>query len=76
MQLTRSKKAVLVFDKNKVFLVVYVSLFQLSKVDISEGGDTDVAIVEIDTSTIPLDVLFHLTVQSSTIRFEGQQLVK
>uniref|UniRef100_A0A0N4ZSK5 FSA_C domain-containing protein n=1 Tax=Parastrongyloides trichosuri TaxID=131310 RepID=A0A0N4ZSK5_PARTI len=31
-------------------------------------------IVAIDTSGLPLDVLFHLNVQSSTIRFEGQQI--
>ncbi|CEF63634.1 Fragile site-associated protein, C-terminal domain-containing protein [Strongyloides ratti] len=31
-------------------------------------------IVAIDTSGLPLDVLFHLNVQSSTIRFEGQQV--
>lgn len=37
--------------------------------------DSDVSIVEIDTSVIPLDVLFHLTVHSSAIRFEGQQQV-
>uniref|UniRef100_A0A1I7W8X0 FSA_C domain-containing protein n=1 Tax=Heterorhabditis bacteriophora TaxID=37862 RepID=A0A1I7W8X0_HETBA len=30
-------------------------------------------IVAIDTSVLPLDVLFYLTVQSSTIRFDGQQ---
>lgn len=36
---------------------------------------SDVSIVEMDTSVIPLDVLFHLTVQSSAIRFEGQQQV-
>uniref|UniRef100_A0AC35TQR5 FSA_C domain-containing protein n=1 Tax=Rhabditophanes sp. KR3021 TaxID=114890 RepID=A0AC35TQR5_9BILA len=30
-------------------------------------------IVAIDTSGLPLDVLFHLNVQASTMRFEGQQ---
>uniref|UniRef100_A0A915Q466 DNA mismatch repair proteins mutS family domain-containing protein n=1 Tax=Setaria digitata TaxID=48799 RepID=A0A915Q466_9BILA len=46
-----------------------------SSVDVSlnEMVNSDVSIVEMDTSVIPLDVLFHLTVHSSTIRFEGQQ---
>uniref|UniRef100_A0A0N5B9N6 FSA_C domain-containing protein n=1 Tax=Strongyloides papillosus TaxID=174720 RepID=A0A0N5B9N6_STREA len=44
----------------------------------SPGPHSDVLsdgmpIVAIDTSGLPLDVLFHLNVQSSTIRFEGQQ---
>ncbi|PIO56307.1 hypothetical protein TELCIR_22294 [Teladorsagia circumcincta] len=30
-------------------------------------------IVGMDTSALPIDVLFFLTVQSSTIRFDGQQ---
>lgn len=42
---------------------------------LNEMNDSDVSIVNMDTSVIPLDVLFHLTVQSSTIRFEGQQRV-
>lgn len=40
-----------------------------------EIADFDVSIVEMDTSVIFLDVLLHLTVQSSAIRFEGQQQV-
>ncbi|VDK65860.1 unnamed protein product [Onchocerca ochengi] len=42
-------------------------------VDQNEMIDSDVSIVEMDTSVIPLDVLFYLSVQSSTVRFEGQQ---
>lgn len=34
-----------------------------------------VPIVALDTSSLPLDVLFHMSVQSSTVRFEGQQQV-
>ncbi|VDK42972.1 unnamed protein product [Gongylonema pulchrum] len=50
------------------------SSVNVAKVDDAEdAADSDVPIVEIDTSAIPLDVLFHLIVQSSTIRFEGQQ---
>ncbi|EJW79808.1 hypothetical protein WUBG_09283, partial [Wuchereria bancrofti] len=49
------------------------SLLNLSNLDQNEMTDYDVSIVEMDTSVIPLDVLFHLTVQSSAIRFEGQQ---
>ncbi|CAG9534922.1 unnamed protein product [Cercopithifilaria johnstoni] len=49
------------------------SLLDLSKMDLNDISDSDVSIVEMDTSVIPLDVLFHLTVQSSAIRFEGQQ---
>ncbi|MCP9260407.1 DNA mismatch repair protein Msh6 [Dirofilaria immitis] len=49
------------------------SSLDLSNMDQNEMIDSDVSIVEMDTSVIPLDVLFHLTVQSSAIRFEGQQ---
>ncbi|VDN01800.1 unnamed protein product [Thelazia callipaeda] len=49
------------------------SSINISKMNMDERYDSDVPIVEIDTSAIPLDVLVHLTVQSSTIRFEGQQ---
>uniref|UniRef100_A0A158Q731 FSA_C domain-containing protein n=1 Tax=Elaeophora elaphi TaxID=1147741 RepID=A0A158Q731_9BILA len=49
------------------------SSLDLSNMDQNEVNDSDVSIVEMDTSVIPLDVLFHLTVQSSAIRFEGQQ---
>uniref|UniRef100_A0A8L7TDP8 FSA_C domain-containing protein n=1 Tax=Brugia malayi TaxID=6279 RepID=A0A8L7TDP8_BRUMA len=49
------------------------SSLNLSNLDQNEMTDYDVSIVEMDTSVIPLDVLFHLTVQSSAIRFEGQQ---
>uniref|UniRef100_A0A1I7VD79 FSA_C domain-containing protein n=1 Tax=Loa loa TaxID=7209 RepID=A0A1I7VD79_LOALO len=49
------------------------SSLDLSNMNQSEMTDSDVSIVEMDTSVIPLDVLFHLTVQSSAIRFEGQQ---
>ncbi|VDO08844.1 unnamed protein product, partial [Brugia timori] len=51
------------------------SSLNLSNLDQNEMTDYDVSIVEMDTSVIPLDVLFHLTVQSSAIRFEGQQQV-
>uniref|UniRef100_A0A158R4Y4 FSA_C domain-containing protein n=1 Tax=Syphacia muris TaxID=451379 RepID=A0A158R4Y4_9BILA len=37
-------------------------------------GSSEVPIVEMDTSSLPIDVLFHLVVQSSTVRFEGQQV--
>ncbi|VDO71023.1 unnamed protein product, partial [Onchocerca flexuosa] len=49
------------------------SSLNLSNIDQNEMINSDVSIVEMDTSVIPLDVLFYLTVQSSTIRFEGQQ---
>ncbi|CAD5207349.1 unnamed protein product [Bursaphelenchus okinawaensis] len=35
--------------------------------------DDGVPIVVLDTSGLPLDVFFHMTVYSSVIRFEGQQ---
>ncbi|KAL3998683.1 Fragile site-associated protein C-terminus family protein [Acanthocheilonema viteae] len=49
------------------------SSLNLSNMNLNEMSDSDVSIVEMDASVIPLDVLFHLTVQSSAIRFEGQQ---
>uniref|UniRef100_F1KPJ4 Bridge-like lipid transfer protein family member 1 C-terminal domain-containing protein n=1 Tax=Ascaris suum TaxID=6253 RepID=F1KPJ4_ASCSU len=52
---------------------VFGSSVNLSTVNQSEVGESDVPIVEMDTSALPLDVLFHLTVQSSTVRFEGHQ---
>ncbi|KHN73253.1 Uncharacterized protein Tcan_11964, partial [Toxocara canis] len=59
---------------------VFGSSINLSTMNRSEMGgsdepivESDVPIVEMDTSVLPLDVLFHLTVQSSTIRFEGHQ---
>uniref|UniRef100_A0A1I7S228 FSA_C domain-containing protein n=1 Tax=Bursaphelenchus xylophilus TaxID=6326 RepID=A0A1I7S228_BURXY len=36
-------------------------------------ADDGVPIVVLDTSGLPLDVFFHMTVYSSVIRFEGQQ---
>lgn len=53
------------------------SLFETAKPESDESSVADapatVPIVAIDTSSLPLDVLFHMVVQSSTIRFEGQQ---
>ncbi|KAI1727949.1 hypothetical protein DdX_00092 [Ditylenchus destructor] len=39
----------------------------------TESNANSLPIVAMDTSSLPLDVLFHMSVQSSTIRFEGQQ---
>lgn len=53
------------------------SLFELSpkaNSDTSSRADS-MPIVALDTSSLPLDVLFHMSVQSSTVRFEGQQQV-
>lgn len=53
------------------------SLFEPSSKVVSDehSNANSVPIVAIDTSSLPLDVLFHMSVQSSTIRFEGQQQV-
>uniref|UniRef100_A0A915E6Q2 Bridge-like lipid transfer protein family member 1 C-terminal domain-containing protein n=1 Tax=Ditylenchus dipsaci TaxID=166011 RepID=A0A915E6Q2_9BILA len=50
------------------------SLFETAKSDSETSSNTNsLPIVAIDTSSLPLDVLFHMSVQSSSIRFEGQQ---
>uniref|UniRef100_A0A7E4VU99 FSA_C domain-containing protein n=1 Tax=Panagrellus redivivus TaxID=6233 RepID=A0A7E4VU99_PANRE len=50
------------------------SLFETAKPDEDETSNSNaVPIVALDTSGLPLDVLFHMVVQSSRIRFEGQQ---
>lgn len=46
-----------------------------STTTLDDGADPVNNIVGIDTSALPLDVIFHLSVQSSTIRFDGQQQV-
>ncbi|KAE9555244.1 hypothetical protein FO519_001495 [Halicephalobus sp. NKZ332] len=50
------------------------NLFETAKQESENSSESAaVPIVTLDTSSLPLDVLFHMVVQSSRVRFEGQQ---
>ncbi|CAI4230279.1 unnamed protein product [Auanema sp. JU1783] len=54
-------------------LPVFTEMRAESMESLGDSPETMNNIVGIDTSVLPIDVLFYLTVQSSTIRFDGQQ---
>lgn len=43
---------------------------------LGETSNDILPVVAMDTSTLPLDIFMHVSVQSSSVRFEGGQYVR